>query len=217
MKNRVSRPAPWNLPTENKSPVDGATDANTYTAAHIRKSDATGRSWFNVVVPSPRPLLSIFLKASINKHAFMKVTVRTDTGVDIVLRESLTTTSGDAINIPVNVTAIITSIHLDVTTQTMPASSHKALLGHCYGGDGECLDFTVSEIAGTPRTNLGCYDDITLDLGSIRYVKVVRIHMYSQAVKHLFITTSIDGTHYTSHGKVLFDPTYWQVRLSSEV
>ena len=212
MSNRVSRPAPWNFPTENKSPVDGATDANAYTAAHIRKSDATGRSWFNVVVPSPRPLSSIFLKAAINKNAQMKVTVRTDTGVDIVLRKSLTISSGDVINIPVNVTAIITSIHLDVTTQTM-ASSHKALLGHCYGGDGECLDFIVSEIAAIPRTNLGCYDDITLDLGSIFNVKVVRIHMYSRNLKHLFITTSIDGSHYTSsHGEVLFDPTYWQVR-----
>ena len=196
----------------NISPIDGATDADGYTAAHIRRSDATGRSWFNAALPTPQQLKSIFLKAALNKNARVAITAVTETGERVVLGGGNTSMpSGDAITLDVPASAgIIVAIHLEVTVTTLAAGA-GAGLGKCYGGEGECADFVVSEIAAIPLAT-PCHDDVTVDLGAIMNVSVVKLDMYKNDVQSVVLSTSLDNaTFATAVASVPFNADFWRI------
>ena len=135
------------------SSLIGATDSNPYTGGFAPASHGEGRAWAAILVPSgPQVLFRIYVRGiwAVNT-TLTAVSASGDSVVVGVLGPQL---NYQDLYFPAPSFAVA-SVRLDAW------SSDGVMRGYCYSGVGDCLGFTITEIA---LQTVDCYEEVCLAL-----------------------------------------------------
>ena len=186
--------------------IDGATDASVYSAAIVRYSSAERCAWFQAMLPNPQPIRTLWLRASISSDARFSLTALFVNGSSFLIGSTPPVpVDGTEYDIPRSYSsAVIAGFRVEVR----PPSGGNA---YCYAGEGQCMDFHVTEISAMPR-NASCADELTIDLGTVQQVMAATAQVYSDSVSRLALSTSVDGKYFREERHALsFDPNFWKI------
>ena len=133
------------------SSLIGATDNNPYTGGFAPASHGEGRAWAAIVVPTgPKALFSIYVRGiwAVNTT----LTAISASGASVVVGVLGPQLNYQDVYFPAPSFAVA-SVRLDAW------SSDGVMRGYCYSGVGDCLGFTITEIA---LQTVDCYEEVRL-------------------------------------------------------
>ena len=188
------------------SALERATDGNAaYTAATVRPCAATGRVWLTIQLPTPTSLYRVYVRGSFPAPNGTLVQATLASGETIMLG---TLTPADqwqprVFDLPAAVRQqALTTEHegsRDYNTTVMAlhlrAYSDGVRRGYCYGGTGECMAMTVTEVAAQPRP---CVETATIDSGRVVAATHVRMRVTGhESFTNASLLRSFDGLRWS--------------------
>lgn len=178
-----------------------ATDGNAaYTAAQVRSCSATGRAWLTIQLPTPSPLRHVYVRGSFpapNGTLLQATTVGGDT-VTIGVLTPADQWQPRMFDVPAWLRdggAGATGHNASVAALHLRSYSDGVQRGYCYGGTGECMQMTVTEVAAQPRA---CTEHVTLDYGRVVAATHLRLRVTGHSSWHnASLLRSFDGERWS--------------------
>ena len=176
-------------------PLSPATNGDSNDGTFIRYNSGYRQAWFEAVLPRsakasavyisghfPAPTRVVVVDAMTGiHHVVPNPIVTNDTEWDLGRSHFIVDLESFAL---ASASALVGAIRLE-------ADSTGANNGYCYAGTGECLTFTLKEIAVLP-VNYTCAEDIVIELDAVYNLSAVRVNMYKDYLTSVRVLTALE-------------------------